>query len=55
MKPKMVVRNNIAMMKLPTSKKFTLPNARTFYAKYNRVKISNLPWNICIQKTYSLR
>ena len=34
------------MMKFPTPKRVTLTNGRTFLAKYNRVKRSELPPNI---------
>ena len=47
----MVVQNNIVIMELPTPKKVTLPKDRVFYAKYRRVKRTNLPPNIYIQKT----
>ena len=34
------------MRKLDTPKRVTLPNGRVFYAKYKRVKRSELPPNI---------
>lgn len=38
------------MMKLPTPKNVTLRNGRTFYAKYKRVKRSNLPPKMVFKK-----
>ena len=48
-------RNNIVMIKLAMPKKVTLPNGRTFYAKYKRVKGDSLPDNVTIKYTYKRR
>ena len=48
-------RNNIVMIKLAMPKKVTLPNGRTFYAKYKRVKRDSLPDNVTIKYTYKRR
>ena len=37
------------MRRLDTPKKMTLPNGRTFYAKYQRVPRSQLPPNVIIK------
>ena len=41
-------RDNIVMVKLNVSIKVTLPNSRTFHAKYKRVGINSRPNNIRI-------
>ena len=38
-------KNDYVMRRLDTPKKVTLPNSRTFYAKYQRVPRSQLPPN----------
>ena len=43
-------QNNYVMRKLGTPKKVTLPNGRTFYAKYQRVRRSQLPPNVIMKK-----
>ena len=48
-------RNNHAMRKLDTPKRGTLPNGRVFYAKYKRVKRSELPPNIILRRNYRQR
>ena len=40
---------------LNTPKKVTLPNGRTFYAKYARVPRSQLPDNVIMKKIYKTR
>ena len=40
------------MMKLATPKRITLPNGRTFVARYKRIKRSELPSNIVMRRTY---
>lgn len=45
-------RNNILLRRLPVLKKATLPNGRTFYAKYVRLSTGNLPPNVRIARTY---
>ena len=39
-------------MKLAVPKRVTLPNGRTFVARYNRIKRSELPPNIVMRRTY---
>ena len=43
------------MRRLDTPKKVTLPNGRTFYAKYQRVPRSQLPPNAIMKKWYKTR
>ena len=45
-------KNSYAMPKLDTSKRVTLPNGRTFLARYKRVSRSQLPANIVLKRTY---
>ena len=48
-------RNNIVLVKRDTPKKVTLPNGRTFYAKYRRVTAQYLPGGTAIARTYKGR
>ena len=48
-------KNNYVMRRLDTPKKVTLPNGRTFYAKYQRVPRSQLPPNVIMNKRYRTR
>lgn len=48
-------RNNIIIRKLDRPKKVNLPNGRTFYAKYKRVRISSLPSKVKMKGTYRPR
>ena len=48
-----MTKNNIIMVKLDVPRKVTLPNGRTLYAKYKRVKWRSLPANIRIIYTYT--
>ena len=45
-------RNNIVSVKRNTPKKVTLPNGRTFFAKYKRVTRQYLPSGRTIGRTY---
>ena len=45
-------RNNIVMVKRDTPKRVTLPNGRTFLAKYKRVTRQYLPGGTTIARTY---
>ena len=45
-------RNNIVMVKLDRPKKVTLPNGRTFYAKYKVLKRDSLPAHINIRRAF---
>ena len=44
-------KKNYAMMKLAMPKRVTLPNGRTFVARYKRIKRSELPPNIVMRRT----
>ena len=44
-------KNNYAMVKLAVPKRVTLPNGRTFIARYKRIKRSELPPNIVMRRT----
>ena len=48
-------KKNYAMVKLATPKRVTLPNGRTFIARYKRIKRSELPLHIVIRRTYTQR
>ena len=48
-------RNNIVLVKRDTPKKVTLPNGRTFYAKYRRVTAQYLPGGTTVARTYKGR
>ena len=43
------------MVKLNVPEKLTLPNVRTFYARYKRVKINSFPDNIRLRRRYRRR
>ena len=53
----MVVRRkeNYQMRKLDVPKRVTLPNGRTFYARYERIKRQDLPAEIRMKRTYKQR
>ena len=46
----MRTKTNYVMKRLNTPKQLTLPNGRTFYAKYQRVPRSQLPLNVIMKK-----
>ena len=48
-------KKNYAMVKLNVPKRVTLPNGRTFVARYKRIKKSELPPNIVMRRTYVQR
>ena len=48
-------RNNIVLVKRDSPHKVTLPNGRTFYAKYRRVTKEYLPGSTKIARTYKSR
>ena len=48
-------RNNIVLVKRDAPHKVTLPNSRTFYAKYRRVTKEYLPGSTKIARTYKGR
>ena len=43
------------MVRLAAPKMVTLPNGRTFIARYKRIKRSELPPNIVMNRTYTQR
>ena len=45
-------KRNYAMEKLNVSKRVTLPNGRTFVARYKRISRDDLPLNIVMRRTY---
>ena len=48
-------RNRIIMVKRQNPKRVTLPNGRTFYAKYKRTTRAELPANVHLQRAYKQR
>ena len=46
-------KKSYAMVNVP--KRVTLPNGRTFVARYKRIKRGQLPPNIFIRRTYTQR
>ena len=48
-------RNNIFLVKRDAPHKVTLPNDKTFYAKYRRVTKEYLPGSTKIERTYKGR
>ena len=48
-------KKNYAMMKLNVPKRVTLPNGRTFGARYKRTAQGELSPNIVIRRTYAQR
>ena len=48
-------KKNYAMMKLNLPKIVTLPNGRTFAARYKRIPGDQLPPNIVMRRTYMQR
>ena len=48
-------RNRIIMVKRQNPKRVTLPNGRTFYAKYKRTTRAELPANVHLQRAYRQR
>ena len=45
-------KRNYAIMKLNVPKRVTLPNGRTFVARYKRISRGELPPNIVMRRTY---
>ena len=45
-------KENYPMRKLAVPKRVTLPNGRTFFARYERIKRQDLPGNIQMHRTY---
>ena len=48
-------KKNCAMVKLQVPKRVTLPNGRTFVARYKRIRRGELPPNIVMRRTYTQR
>ena len=48
-------KRNYAMEKLNVSKRVTLPNGRTFVARYKRISRDDLPLNIVMRRNYRQR
>ena len=48
-------KKKYAMMKLNVPKRVTLPNGRTFVARYKRIPWEELPPNIVMRRTYVQR
>ena len=48
-------KENYAMKKLDVPKRVTLPNGRTFFARYKRIKREELPHEIIMRRTYRQR
>ena len=48
-------KENYAMRKLAVPKRVTLPNGRSFVARYERIKRGDLPPNIRMPRTYRQR
>ena len=48
-------KENYPMRKLDVPKRVTLPNGRTFYARYERIKRRDLPADIQMKRTYKQR
>ena len=48
-------KENYAMKKLDVPKRVTLPNGRTFFARYKRIKREELPPEIIMRRTYRQR
>ena len=51
----MTKRDRIIMMKRKMPQRVTLPNGRTFIARYQRVTHAHLPTNACLVQTYKER
>ena len=51
----MAQRDRIVMVKQQTRKKVTLPNGRTFYARYKRATSADLPANVHLEQPYKQR
>ena len=48
-------KRNYAMVKLQVPKRVTLPNNRTFVARYKIIQRGELPANIVMRRTYTQR
>ena len=48
----MARKDRIVMVKRDMPKLVTLPNGRTFYARYKRTRRENLPANLRLERVY---
>ena len=48
-------KKNYAMVKLKVPKRVTLPNSRTFVARYKKIRRGEFPPNIVMRRTYTQR
>ena len=48
-------KKSYVMKKLETPKRVTLPDGRTFLARYKRVRRSELPPNVILRRLYKTR
>ena len=48
-------KKNYAIMELNVPKRVTLPNGRTFVARYKRTPRDQLPPNVVMRRTYTQR
>ena len=48
-------KKGYAMVKVNVPKRVTLPNGRTFVARYKRIPRGELPGNIVMRRTYTQR
>ena len=51
----MARRDRIVMIKRANLKRVTLPNGRTFLARYNRATCTDLPANVRLERPYRKR
>ena len=51
----MARRDRIVMVKRQNPKRVTLPNGRTFYARYKRATRADLPANVRLERPYRQR
>ena len=51
----MARRDRIVMVKRQNPKRVTLPNGRTFYARYKQATRAGLPANVCLERPYRQR
>ena len=51
----MAQRDGIVMVKRQTPKKVTLPNGRTFYARYRQATCTDLLLNVHLEQPYKWR
>ena len=52
---KKMCRDRIVMVRCTTPKRVTLPNGRTFTARFKHATRRDLPANVCLQRPYKQR